>query len=65
MRSGSVVRTMDTDKIVTSIEVMPDSSYVVTADGSEVKFWDGASLGKKKAYSQVCALPSEDTFRSI
>jgi serine-threonine kinase receptor-associated protein len=53
MRKPGIVRTMETDKIVTSIEVMPDSGYVVTADGTEVKFWDGASLGMKKAYSQV------------
>jgi serine-threonine kinase receptor-associated protein len=58
MRSKAIVRTMQTDKIVTSIEVMPDSSYVVTADGTEVKFWDGASLGMKKAYSQAYSVES-------
>ncbi len=57
MRTQSIVRTLETDKVVTSIEVMPDSSYVVTADGTEAKFWDGASLGLKKAFSQV-SLPT-------
>lgn len=58
MRKPGIVRTMETDKIVTSIEVMPDSGYVVTADGTEVKFWDGASLGMKKAYSQAYSVES-------
>lgn len=49
---------METSKIVTSIEVMPDSSYVVTADGNEAKFWDGSSLGLKKSFTQSYSVES-------
>ena len=49
---------METSKIVTSIEVMPDSSYIVTADGNEAKFWDGASLGLKKSFAQSYSVES-------
>ena len=49
---------MDTPKIVTSIEVMPDSSYIVTADGNEAKFWDGSSLGLKKSFPQSYSVES-------
>lgn len=58
LRTQRIVRTMETSKIVTSIEVMPDSSYVVTADGTEAKFWDGASLGLKKSFAQSYSVES-------
>ena len=46
------MRTVETPEVVTSIEVQPDSSFVVTADGSEAKFWDGTSLSLRKAFAQ-------------
>ena len=52
MRTQQIVRTVETPEVVTSIEVQPDSSFVVTADGSEAKFWDGASLSLRKAFAQ-------------
>lgn len=52
VRSQQIVRTLETPKVVTSIEVQPDSSFIVTADGNEAKFWDGASFGLKKSFKQ-------------
>lgn len=36
MRSASIVRTLETGKEVTSIEVSPDGKHITTADGKEV-----------------------------
>lgn len=58
LRTKQIVKTLETPKIVTSIEVMPDSSYIVTADGNEAKFWDGSSLALKKAFLQSFAVES-------
>lgn len=52
------MNTLETPKTVTSIEVMPDSSYIVTADGNEAKFWDGLSLGLKKSFPQTYSVES-------
>lgn len=40
MRTGSIVRTLETKSSVTSAEVSQDGRYITTADGSNVKFWD-------------------------
>ena len=52
------MHTMETPKIVTSIEMLPDSSYIVTADGCEAKFWDGTNFGLKKAFKQPHSVES-------
>lgn len=40
MRTGTIVRTLETKSSVTSAEVSQDGRYITTADGSTVKFWD-------------------------
>lgn len=40
VRTGTIVRTLETKSSVTSAEVSQDSRYITTADGSNVKFWD-------------------------
>ena len=37
MRSASIVRTLETGREVTSIEVSPDGRHITTADGKEVR----------------------------
>ncbi|KAL0319179.1 UNVERIFIED_CONTAM: Serine-threonine kinase receptor-associated protein [Sesamum angustifolium] len=43
MRTGTIVRTLETKSSVTSAEVSQDGRYITTADGSTVKFWDAIS----------------------
>ncbi|KAJ8773544.1 hypothetical protein K2173_005790 [Erythroxylum novogranatense] len=40
VRSGKSVQALDTKSSVTSAEVSQDGRYIITADGSTVKFWD-------------------------
>lgn len=37
MRTEGIVRTLETGKAVTSLEVQRDGSFLTTADGSEVR----------------------------
>ena len=52
LRSKRIVRTLETEKVVTSIEVQHDSRFFTTADGNEAKIWDGASLSKLRSFEQ-------------
>ena len=58
LRQNKIVRELQTQNIVTSIEVLPDSTCIVTADGKDAKFWDGASLSLKKVYTQPYTVES-------
>nr|GMC97763.1 serine-threonine kinase receptor-associated protein-like [Ipomoea batatas] len=40
VRTGDIVRTLETKSPVTSAEVSQDGRYITTADGFSVKFWD-------------------------
>jgi len=40
VRSGQIVRTLETKSSVTSAEVSQDGRYITTCDGTSVKFWD-------------------------
>lgn len=40
VRTGNVIRTLETKSPVTSAEVSQDGRYITTADGFSVKFWD-------------------------
>lgn len=40
VRTGTIVRTLETKASVTSAEVSQDGRYITTADGTSVKFWD-------------------------
>lgn len=40
VRSGEIVKTLETESSVTSAEVSQDGLYITTADGSTVKIWD-------------------------
>ncbi|KAK9672794.1 hypothetical protein RND81_12G125200 [Saponaria officinalis] len=40
LRSGQIVRTLETKSSVTSAEVNRDGCYITTCDGTGVKFWD-------------------------
>lgn len=44
VRAGKSVRTLETGSVVTSIEVSDDGRHVTTADGSNVRIWDGNTL---------------------
>ncbi len=39
MRTEGIVRTLETGKVATSLEVQRDGSYLTSADGSEVRAW--------------------------
>lgn len=40
VRTGTIVRTLETASSVTSAEVSQDGRYITTCDGKSVKFWD-------------------------
>lgn len=40
VRTGTIVRTLETKASVTSAEVSQDGRYITTADGTSIKFWD-------------------------
>ncbi|XP_020097190.1 serine-threonine kinase receptor-associated protein-like [Ananas comosus] len=51
VRSGEIVRTLETGSPVSSTEVSQDGRFITTADGSTVKFWDGNSFELIKSYN--------------
>ncbi|KAI9117443.1 hypothetical protein K1719_011609 [Acacia pycnantha] len=58
MRSGQIIQTLETKSSVTSAEVSQDGRYIVTADGSTVKFWDANYYGLVKSYDMPCTVES-------
>ncbi|XP_054821410.1 uncharacterized protein LOC129320180 [Prosopis cineraria] len=58
IRSGQIVQTLETKSSVTSAEVSQDGRYIVTADGSTVKFWDANYYGLVKSYDMPCTIES-------
>ena len=50
IRASRPVRTLETGGVVTSIEVSEDGRHVTTADGSDVRIWDGATLETVKSF---------------
>ncbi|KAI3786037.1 hypothetical protein L1987_45164 [Smallanthus sonchifolius] len=58
VRSGEMVRTLETKSSVTSAEVSKDGRYITTADGSSVKFWDANHFGLVKSYDMPCNVES-------
>lgn len=64
MRSASIVRNLETTSIVTSIEVQPDGSRYTTADGHEVRVWDGDSLKVVKSHRFEYEVESASLCRS-
>lgn len=57
-RTSTLVKTLQTGKEVTSIEVVQDGRYITTADGTEVRFWDGDKLEPIKSFSQQYSVES-------
>ncbi|KAJ7978858.1 Eukaryotic translation initiation factor 3 subunit I [Quillaja saponaria] len=58
VRSGNIVQTLETKSSVTSAEVSQDGRYIITADGSSVKFWDANYHGLVKSYDMPCTVES-------
>ncbi|RVX11003.1 Serine-threonine kinase receptor-associated protein [Vitis vinifera] len=58
VRSGKIVQTLETNSSVTSAEVSQDGRYIITADGSSVKFWDANHFGLVKSYKMPCTVES-------
>lgn len=58
MRTGTIVRTLETKSSVTSAEVSQDGRYITTADGSTVTFWDANHFGLVKSYDMPCIVES-------
>ncbi|XP_073035800.1 uncharacterized protein [Primulina eburnea] len=58
VRTGAIVRTLETKSSVTSAEVSQDGRYITTADGSTVKFWDANHFGLVKSYDMPCIAES-------
>ncbi|PIN03276.1 Serine/threonine kinase receptor-associated protein [Handroanthus impetiginosus] len=58
VRTGTIVRTLETKSSVTSAEVSQDGRYITTADGSTVKFWDANHFGLVKKYDMPCIVES-------
>uniref|UniRef100_A0A0D9VDJ7 Serine-threonine kinase receptor-associated protein n=1 Tax=Leersia perrieri TaxID=77586 RepID=A0A0D9VDJ7_9ORYZ len=58
VRSGKIVQTLETKAPVTSAEVSQDGRYIITADGSTVKFWDANYFGLVKSYTMPCNVES-------
>ncbi|KAL7140008.1 hypothetical protein ABFS83_09G091700 [Erythranthe nasuta] len=58
VRTGTIVRTLETKSSVTSAEVSQDGRYITTADGSTVKFWDANHFGLVKSYDMPCVVES-------
>lgn len=50
VRQAKAVRQLDTSAVVTSIEVSEDGRFVTTADGHDVRIWDGVSLQEVKSF---------------
>ncbi|XP_075490718.1 uncharacterized protein LOC142529162 [Primulina tabacum] len=58
VRTGAIVRTLETKSSVTSAEVSQDGRYITTADGSTVRFWDANHFGLVKSYNMPCIVES-------
>ncbi|CAN1331415.1 Serine-threonine kinase receptor-associated protein [Linum perenne] len=58
VRSGNIVQTLETKSSVTSAEVSQDGRYIITADGSSVKFWDANHFGIVKSYDMPSTVES-------
>lgn len=58
VRSGQIVRTLETEEAVTSVEVSQDGNYITTVDGSSVKFWDANLFELVKSYEMPCIMES-------
>ncbi|XP_074281032.1 uncharacterized protein LOC141605976 [Silene latifolia] len=58
VRTGQIVRTLDTASSVTSAEVSQDGRYITTCDGTSVKFWDANYFGLVKSYEMKCTVES-------
>ncbi|XP_054821409.1 uncharacterized protein LOC129320177 isoform X2 [Prosopis cineraria] len=58
IRSGQIVQTLETKSSVTSTEVSRDGRYIITADGSTVKFWDANYYELVKSYDMPCTVES-------
>ncbi|XP_031096064.1 serine-threonine kinase receptor-associated protein-like [Ipomoea triloba] len=58
VRTGDIVRTLETKSPVTSAEVSQDGRYITTADGFSVKFWDANHFGLVKSYNMPCTVES-------
>ncbi|KAE9463367.1 hypothetical protein C3L33_04737, partial [Rhododendron williamsianum] len=58
VRTGDVVRSLETKSPVTSAEVSQDGRYITTADGFTVKFWDANHFGLVKSYNMPCTVES-------
>ncbi|CAI9114043.1 OLC1v1014663C1 [Oldenlandia corymbosa var. corymbosa] len=58
VRTGNIVRTLETKSAVTSAEVSQDGRYITTADGSTIKFWDANHFGLVKSYDMPCNMES-------
>ncbi|KAG9129965.1 hypothetical protein Leryth_007089 [Lithospermum erythrorhizon] len=58
VRTGKIVRTLETKSPVTSAEVSQDGRYITTADGASVKFWDANHFGVVKSYDMPCNIES-------
>ncbi|KVH93018.1 WD40 repeat-containing protein [Cynara cardunculus var. scolymus] len=58
VRTGKIVRTLETKSPVTSAEVSKDGRYITTTDGSTVKFWDANHFGLVKSYDMPCNMES-------
>ncbi|CAA3030325.1 serine-threonine kinase receptor-associated -like [Olea europaea subsp. europaea] len=54
VRTGTIVRTLETKSSVTSAEVSQDGRYIKTADGSTIKFWDANHFVLVKSYDMPC-----------
>ncbi|KAG8487332.1 hypothetical protein CXB51_020913 [Gossypium anomalum] len=58
VRSGEIVKTLETESSVTSAEVSQDGRYILTADGSTVKIWDANHFGLVRRYNMPCTVES-------
>ncbi|XP_070030562.1 uncharacterized protein LOC107808014 isoform X5 [Nicotiana tabacum] len=58
VRTGDIVRTLETKSPVTSAEVSQDGRYITTCDGFSVKFWDANHFGLVKSYNMPCTVES-------
>lgn len=58
IRTGNIVRTLETKSPVTSTEVSQDGRYITTADGFSVKFWDSNYFGLVRNYNMPCTIES-------
>ncbi|KAJ6840305.1 serine-threonine kinase receptor-associated protein-like [Iris pallida] len=58
VRSGQIVKILETVSPVTSAEVSQDGRYITTADGSTVKFWDANNFELVKSYNLAFTVES-------